>query len=76
MRVEMKIASITVLGTFGTDKICFHTELPTAFPEMKYETVLTADARAGFGLQWVEENFPGIPVKYIDTYIPVLGGKP
>lgn len=52
--LNTKIVKVTVVkNKYSTDTICISTLLPTAFPEMGYETTIQIIARADYGEEWV-----------------------
>lgn len=57
--ITLKITKATVLLTHGTDQVCLDVDLPTAFPEMGYETTMVVHARHNYGKEWCE-NVLGI----------------
>lgn len=57
----------TILTGKGTDYIMFDSNLPTAFPEMRYACSFKIEARAGYGETWLKENFPNLPYEVIKT---------
>lgn len=50
-----------VINNHGTDLICLQVDAPTTYPEMKYPTTLTINARHGYGEQWCKEVFDITP---------------
>ena len=64
----IKILKIEILiNLSGPDKIFFHTDLPTPYPEVEYPANLQMDARAGYAEQYVQKNFPGVPVEILNA---------
>ncbi len=59
--VTLRIKKATVVLTPGTDLVCLTVDLPTAFPEMGYETVVSINARYNYGAEWCEKVFGIIP---------------
>lgn len=57
----------TVLTGKGRDTITFYCDLPTTFPEMKYECDFTVSARKGYGETWLIENFPNLIYDLIEV---------
>lgn len=58
MKLQCDIRKIQVIVRNGhMDQINLYVDLPTAFPELKYETVLEVRARHGYGAQWCRETF-------------------
>jgi len=49
----------------GADTIWFELDVPTACPIMGYAPCAKMEAQAGYGIQWVRENF-GIEPEIID----------
>lgn len=63
----MKVKSIIVLtNTSGEDSVSFMLDATTTHPVMGYEASAKVNVAAGYGIQWVSNNFPGIPVEVID----------
>jgi hypothetical protein len=65
----MKITNIVVfVKNSGTDEIHLETDLPSPFPACVSEEPLTLKAhiRAGGGVEYVKEHFPGIPAETLD----------
>ena len=60
-----KITQITVLGSFGTDKLILHTDLPDGCWPYAESATLTLDVAHGQGEAYCEANFPGVPVKVV-----------
>jgi hypothetical protein len=64
----MKILKITILLRKGhTDHITFETDLPSPFPVMKYDPLLTMEVQRKLGIQYIRDNFPDIPTTIINT---------
>lgn len=49
----LTIKRVTVVRGSGTDRISFCIEAPTSFPEMNYESYLTAETRHGYAEEWL-----------------------
>lgn len=64
--IELKVKSCTLILSSATDKIVLNVELPTAFPEMKYDCSFSTDARHGYGEQWCKEVL-GLTPNIINT---------
>lgn len=52
--ITLKIKKATVVLTHGTDQVRLDVDLPTAFPEMNYETAMVVSARHNYGKEWCE----------------------
>lgn len=65
----IKIKNIKIVLSENTDTIFIYPDLPTTFPEMKYEASLKLDARKGYGKEYCRNNFPGVPLEIINTKI-------
>lgn len=66
----MNITRIVVMtNTDGTDRVHVHTSLPSPFPVDVSKDALTLDfrVRAGFGVEYVQTNFPGARVENLDA---------
>lgn len=59
--ITLKVKSCTVIQTHGTDKIYLNIDIPTAFPEMKYETSFQTEARQGYGEEWCKTYLGLVP---------------
>jgi len=58
MKSQINVTKITVLVRKGeTDIVYFNAELTTPFPEMDYSASLKMEAKKGYGVKWVKENF-------------------
>lgn len=63
----MKILSITLIRTSGTDVIYLHTDLPNPIWPFTDRAGLQAEAAASHGEKWVLEHFPGVPLEIINV---------
>ena len=68
--IEMKfqVKRAVVLLTNATDIVCLTVDLPTAFPEAKYDVGLRIDARYDYGVTWCKEAL-GITPEVINTRV-------
>lgn len=65
----MNISLIVVyIESHGTDTINLYTDLPSAFaPEVSRDNlVLSSECRAGWGVQYALDHFPGVPVEALN----------
>ena len=62
------ITRITLItNPHRTDQIFLHTDLPSPYTFPNNDpTTLSLPATLGYGREYVEENFPGIPVEEIE----------
>lgn len=53
MEITITISKATVIqNKHTTDTVILHSDLPTAYPELKYPTSLRLEARQGYGVTW------------------------
>jgi hypothetical protein len=53
--LTLKVKRAVVVVNIGVDRISLELDLPTPFPEMKYEASALIEARHGYGEQWCRE---------------------
>lgn len=66
MKITLEVKKATVLLTYAADQIQLILDLPTPFPEMKFEAQARIDARYDYGEQWCKENL-GITPEIINS---------
>lgn len=65
---RLDIQKIVVFKTDGTDEVSIYTNLPSPFPKEVSEQSLRLSFHTAksWGVRYVEDNFPGIPVEVLD----------
>lgn len=65
----MKVTKATILlRAAQTDMIILETDLPSTMPLVYTDAAsFRAEATKGHGIQYVKDNFPGVPTVVIDT---------
>jgi hypothetical protein len=66
-KISFNVKRVTIVRVGGTDQIFFWPDLPTPFPEMKYEPSLKMETRAGYAEEWLREAFGIEADKVIET---------
>lgn len=65
----MKITKLTIITSrIGTDLIILHTDLPSTMPNITIQpATFKLDVASGYGLKYVNENIPNVPIEIINT---------
>ena len=83
MKLNIKITSVSIITSNGTDKVKIHFDGPTPFPELQalqpgeYNPCFSVETRKGYGVQWVKSL--GVPDNLIEvveigiSYNPITG---